>query len=716
MSRISVIQHDQTDCGAACLASVAKHYRFYVPIAKVRLLAGTDKLGTNMLGLINAAKKLGFEAKGVKATIDSLFKIPLPAIAHVVVDGKLQHYVVIYQITKTRITLMNPSDGKLTKMKLIDFEKTWTGALLILLPSEHFQESTEQATYRIRFWKLIRPHRNMLLQAGFGAIIYTILGLSTSIFVQKITDHVIVDGNQNLLQTMSIFMIAIFLFQSFISVMKDLFIMRTGQQIDVQLILGYYKHLLQLPQHFFDKMRVGEIISRLNDAVKIRVFINDAFMNIVVNFLIIISSFVLMFTYYWKLAVLLLLAIPIYVIIYLMTNMLNKKTQRQLMEQSADLEAQLVESLNSISTIKQFGIETFINHKTDISFIRLLRTIYRSGKNAIGTSISVETSAKLITLMLLWTGATSVLSNKMTTGELFSFYTLTAYFTGPLAAIIGANKMMQEALIAADRLFQIMDLEKETTRPSLTIPWSRLKGDIRFENVCFSYNTRGLVFKDLNLHIKLGSFTAIIGESGSGKSTLLSLLQQTYELDSGIIRIGDYPIKQLNSETLRQYIAVVPQQITLFAGSITENIALGQYQPDMQQIIEICTKLGITKFIENLPNGFDTQLGENGTTLSGGERQKIAIARALYRNPEILILDEATSSLDSVAENYVKMATDLLVAQQKTIVVIAHRLSTIRHADHIIVLNEGVKIEEGNHLQLMRKNGKYSQLWAKQFG
>lgn len=374
---IKIKQRDITDCGAACLASVAAHYQLKLPVARIRQFAGTDKKGTNVLGLIEAAKKLGFEAKGVKGSLESLSKIPLPAIAHVVVKNQLQHYVVIYKVTTRHILLMDPADGKVHRKPLDEFTKEWTGVLVLLLPDDNFATGNKKIANGLRFWQLIKPHKSIVLQALFGALVYTVLGLSTSIYVQKITDYVLVDGNRNLLNLMSLMMIVILLFQLFIGTAKTIFTMRTGQQIDARLILGYYKHLLKLPQQFFDTMRVGEIISRVNDAVKIRTFINDVAINLAVNVFIVFLSFGLMFTYYWKLALLMLVVIPLYLIIYFIANKLNKKVQRQLMENAADLESQLVESLNAVGTIKRFGLEDFSNNKTELRFVTLLRTVYQ---------------------------------------------------------------------------------------------------------------------------------------------------------------------------------------------------------------------------------------------------------------------------------------------------------------------------------------------------
>jgi len=711
---IQIKQRDITDCGAACLASVAEHYKLKLPLAKIRQYASTDKKGTNVLGLIEAATKLGFVAKGVKGDVDSLRRIPLPAIAHVIIKERLHHYVVVYKVTDNYIEVMDPGDGKMHRKTNNEFKKEWTGVLVLLLPDESFKKGNEKVANSSRFWQLIQPHKSIVLQALFGSLVYTILGLSTSIFVQKITDHVLVDGNRNLLNLMSMMMIAILLLQLFIGTVKTIFTIRTGQQIDAHLILGYYKHLLKLPQQFFDTMRVGEIISRVNDAVKIRTFINDVSIGLVVNVFIVFFSFSLMFTYYWKLALIMLTVIPLYLIIYLITNKLNKKIQRKLMENSAELESQLVESLNAVGTIKRFGLEEFTNSKTETRFITLLRTVYKSGKNSVFSGTSVELISQMLTIVLLWVGAGYVLDNEITPGELFSFYTLIGYFTGPAASLIGANRVIQDALIAADRLFEIMDLEIENDATNVALT-PELIGDIKFEKVAFRYGSRVTVFDDLNLTIKAGSFTAIVGESGSGKSTLMALLQNIYPIQNGNIFIGKYAIKYLNNASLRNLLSVVPQKIDLFAGNVVDNIAVGEDEPDMQCIIDICTQLGILNFIETLPMGFQTYLGENGTTLSGGQKQRIAIARALYRNPEILILDEATSSLDSASEKYVQRTIDLLVQQQKTIIIIAHRLTTIRRASHIIVLDKGKVIEEGSHDEMILAEGHYFSLWQQQF-
>lgn len=713
MAKITIKQHDITDCGAACLASISSHYNFEIPIARIRQYASTDKKGTNVLGLLEAAQKLGFEAKGVRGDFDSLFKIPKPAIAHVIVKEKLQHYVVIYAITKSYVKIMDPGDGKMHKKSHEEFKKEWTGVLVLLLPDEEFTQGNEKVPVYKRFWFLLRPHKFILVQAFVGSVIYTLLGFSTAIYIQKITDYVLVGGNTNLLNLLSVIMLVLLAFQIIISVFKDVFLIKTGQQIDVRLILGYYKHLLKLPQQFFDTMRVGEIISRINDAVKIRNFINGVALSLTVNVLIVIFSFALMFSYYWKLALIMLTIIPFYAVIYYFTNRLNKKTERKIMERSADLESQFVESLNSVGTIKRFGLEDFANIQTETRFISLLHTGYKSALNSVFSGTSSQFIARLFTIILLWSGSFFVISREITPGELLSFYAIVGYLTGPIAQLIGANKQIQNALIAADRLFEIMDLEREESENKMTLKKENI-GDIHFKNVDFRYGSRVEVFKDFNLEIPKGKITAIVGESGSGKSTLISLLQNIYPIQGGNITIGNSDLKYIENSSLRNLVAVVPQKIDLFAGNVIENIAVGEFEPDMERVINICKTIGIIDFIEKLPNSFGTYLGENGATLSGGQKQRIAIARALYKNPEILVLDEATSSLDSTSENYIQKAIQSLRRQNKTIVLIAHRLSTVINADKIVVLEAGKVIEQGNHTDLFESEGRYYQLWQQQ--
>jgi ABC-type bacteriocin transporter len=708
---ILIKQRDLTDCGAACLCSVAAHYKLKLAVSSVRYLAGTDKRGTNVLGLIEAAEKIGMQARGARGNEESLDKIPLPSIVHLVIKDQLHHFVVLYKVNKRSVYYMDPAEGKMVKRSRPAFMQEWSGVIVVLMPAEKFRPGKHTDSNLIRFWQLIRPHKMMMLQALVGALVFTVLGLASSIYVQKIIDHVLVEGNLRLLNLLSVVMIVLLFFQITIGTLKSVFALQTGQHIDSRLILGYYKHILALPQRFFDTMRVGEIMSRINDAVKIRTFVNEVALDIVVNILIIFFSMGLMFLYYWKLALVMLTIIPFYIILFAISKNLSKQQQRILMENSAELETQLVESLNSAGTIKKFGLEEFANSKTETSFLKLLRSIYTAGISALAISNFSELITRLFTIIILWSGSYFVLQQELSPGELLSFYALIGYLTTPAASLIGANRKVQDALIAADRLYEIIDLETENnSEPKIELTKEN-NGNIIFDRIRFRYGTRGVVFDSLSLVIGRGQSTAIVGESGTGKSTLMSLLQNLYPLQSGSITIGGVDLRHVSNPSLRKMVGVVPQEIDLFAGTIIENIAIGDPEPDMYHLVFICELLGLKEFIEGLPRHYHTLINEQGVNFSGGQRQKIALARALYRDPEILILDEATSSLDPLSEKQVHEALSWFSSKGKTLVIIAHRLSTIKHCQQILVLKDGRLAESGNHEQLLSAAGSYAALW-----
>lgn len=715
---VCIKQHDMRDCAAACIASVAAYYRIGVPIARIRQYACTDKQGTNVAGILRAAERIGLTAKGVKGPASALSQIPLPAIAHIKIqngDSIYYHFVVIYKVCRNRLRIMDPGIGSLEWKNFSDFEAQWTGVLILLEPADTYHPFNEKQSVSSRFWALVHPHRNVMVQSFVGALCYTVLGLSTSIYIEKITDYVLVGGNSHLLNLLSIIMLVILVLQIIMSVMQNVLMLRAGQLMDGTLILGYYQHLLRLPQSFFDTMRIGEITSRISDAAKIRTFVNTTAIGILVNVLILILSLSVMFFYYWKLALLVLAVIPLFVVLYWISDKWNQRTERKVMEDAAALESQLVESLEATKTIKQFGLEEYEGIRTENRFVKMMYSVYSSAKNGIFASVSSESLSRLFTILVLWAGCYFVMDGYMTAGELMSFYALIGYFTSPVASLISANKSIRNATIAADRLYEIMDMEVEESIEKVELS-REMVGDIVFSHVDFAYGTRKILFNDLNAKFEKGRITAIVGESGSGKSTIASLLQNLYNISAGKITIGDYELRHLSNRSLRDLVSSVPQQISLFSGTICQNIAIGDPNPDLNRINSLCTELGLVDMLDSIPDGIYAQVGENGALLSGGQKQRLAIARALYRNPEVLILDEATSSLDSFSEQYVQRVIENLKQSGKTILIVAHRLSTIKFADQILVMKSGKVAEQGSFNVLMDLRGEFYRLWTVQQG
>ncbi|HET7001460.1 MAG TPA: peptidase domain-containing ABC transporter [Puia sp.] len=680
---ILIKQRDAADCGAACLASVSSYYGLHLPVSRIRQYAGTGKHGTSLYGLIEAAGQLRFRAKGVRTTGHAITQIRTPAIFHLVQSG-LQHFVVIYKITNRYIWFMDPAFGKMIRDDIQSFNRQWSGIVLLLMPSDEFRQLNEKESAFVKCWQMVRPHRKVMVLAILLSIIYAGLGFSTSFYILRILDVILPGTDRNLLKMLGLVMILLYWFRFVAGYLKSMIALRTGQRMDRNLILGYYRHLLNMPQRFFDSMRTGELVSRVNDAMRIRAFINDIALGIIVNIFVLLLSLTLMFILHWQLAFLCMLSIPFYFVIYSVNNSVNAKWQRKIMKSGAALENHLMETIQGVSTIRRFGKEDFFYEKMENKYNPLMQSVFISSRNSILISHLSEWITGLLMIILLWNGANLVMGHELLPGELISFFTIAAFFAIPVQALIQANKPFQDALIAADRLFEITDLETENNESHVIECFP--EGDLVFKNVHFSYGPGTVVFKGQDIRLPMGQITAVIGESGSGKSTLVSLIQKLYVPDGGKIMIGDMDIQNLSTGILRKNIAAVQQHIDLFEGDFVYNIALGEQAPDLNRIYEICLRLGLHSFTDQLPDRYQTIIREQGVNLSGGQKQRIGIARALYKDPQILILDEATSALDSGSEKKVLDTLRWFYNQKKTIIVIAHRLSTIRQCDSIICL------------------------------
>lgn len=685
---VSFKQRDATDCGPACLKYVAHHYRLRIPIPRFRQLVGTGFAGSSVYALVEAARSLGFSAKGMKGPASALPGVPVPAIAHVLIDQRLYHYLVLVAWSPRGARVMDPASGRVEKWTHEQFTAVWTGVLVLLAPGEAFRPGDHTTSPWQRLWSLVGPHRAALTQAFAGAMASTVLALSMSIYVQKIVDSVIPDGNPRLLDLLTSAMLAILAVRLVLGVFQSLLSLRTAQCIDATLILAYYRRLLQLPQPFFDTMRVGEITSRVADAVKIRNFLNNSLLNLLLNPLILSFSLGTMFFYSWKLALLSLALVPLNGMIYWVVDRFNRTYQRRIMERAADFDAQLVESLGAQSVVRRFRLEEQAGLRTEVRLVRLLRSTWNAAVSGLGCSTAAALFTQAYLIVLLWIGARLVLETGLSPGQLMSCYTLAGYLTSPIAALIGLNGTIQETLIATDRLFEIMDLETETDRGGVEFTTAKA-GDIRFEEVSFRHAGRPATLREISVTVPAGRITVLAGDSGCGKSTFLALLQRLYLPEKGRIFVGPIDIQYFRLESLRRHLAVVPQHPTLLSGTVLENLAPGSSQPDMERLLGICRDVGATAFIEKLPQGFFTHLSENGANLSGGQRQRLVLARALYLDAPILLLDEPSSALDAQSE---QALTDLLVglrAAGKTVLLATHSPRLFAGADQIVTLAGG---------------------------
>lgn len=682
-------QHDVTDCGAACLGFVSAHYGKILPLARLRQIAGTNQRGSTALGLVEAARQLGFTAKGVKGQVAALSTVPLPAIAHCLLDRRLFHFIVLLEWTPRHARVMDPAGGRIEKWPRAKFESVWTGVLVLLAPDSGFHPGDHTASAGQRLWRLLQPHRSVITQALLGAIVTTILGLGMAIYVEKIMDSVIPDGNRQLLNLLSIAMLLVLGFKLVLGWFQALLSIRTAQRIDATLMLGYYRHLLRLPQAFFDTMRVGEITSRVGDAIKIRNFLNASLLNLVLNPLILLFTLGAMFFWSWQLALLSLAILPGNAAIYWLVNRANRRYQRQLIERGADFGAQLVESLHAQPVLRVFRLEDYATLRTETRLVRLLRVVWRTSLTGLGSNTAVTLVTQAYLIGLLWLGGDLVLRAGLTPGQLMSCYTLAGFLAGPIGTLIGLNASIQETLIATDRLFELMDLDLEPDEGTIEFSAAHVR-EIRLEQVSFKHAGRAATLQDITLSLPVGRITVLVGASGCGKSTLLALLQRLYLPVSGRILVGDIDVRFFRLASLRRHLAVVAQQTHLLSGTVLENLAPGESEPDMERLLHLCRVLGLLPFIEQLPQGFFTYLGENGMNLSGGQRQRLAIARALYSDAPILLLDEPSSALDAAAEDAMARRLRALCDQDgKTIILAAHSTRLAAIADVVVTMAEG---------------------------
>lgn len=715
--KISYIrQQDLKDCGPACLAMISRYYGFTMSISKIREVAGTDLEGTNIKGLIEAGEKLGFEVKGVKATnFEALKEIPLPAIAHVVMDGGLLHYVVIHKVKNNKIYIVDPEKGFIT-YSLEEFGQIWTGILVLMTPSGDFQTGKASQSTLSRFIFLLRQQTNLLVPLFFASIFFNLFGLLGAFYFKFLIDDIVTNQLLQTLHIVSIGIVILYIFKVFLSYFRTHLILYLSRRIDIQLMLGYYRHVVGLPMNFFETRKVGEIISRFMDASKIRDALSTITVTLMIDTVMVTLGAVLLYIHSPVLFGVTLLLIPFYIGIIFAFRKPYQHINREEMESNAKLNSYLVESLNGIATIKSYNAEKEVFFQTENRFVNLLRYVFKRGmlSNLQG---SIKMGLELIGgTVILWVGAMQVLKGSMTIGELITYNALLGYFLNPIENLIGIQPTMQSALVAGERLNEIFDLDAEKNeKEHKKVSPKQLSGKIECSNVTFCYGTRKNVLNNISFSIEQGSQVAFVGESGSGKTTISKLLMNYYEPQEGNIYYEDYHIKEINRTALRDRIAYVSQESFFFSASIYENLRFGlERKVSLEEMIHVCKLACIHEFISELHLSYETLLEENASNLSGGQRQRLAIARALLKKPDILILDEATSNLDSTTEKHITDMLKELGLQGVTVIMIAHRLSTIQHANQIFVMEKGNIIERGSHEELLFHKGEYYRLWKNQ--
>lgn len=706
-------QENEKDCGPVCLAMICNYHGKKVSIEKLRNIAGTDKNGTNLFGLIELGKYLGFQITGVQAeSTDNLKEIKYPCIAHIINKKGFEHFVIIEKINKNKIYIVDPDVGKYSTT-LNEFDEYWTKILLLIDKTEYFNTKDERPSISILFKNLFKNNSKYISLIFLSSLLINLFGFLSTFYFKLLIDDILPSNIIYNLHILSGAILLMYFVQSLITYFRSHLILFLSLKIDIKIMLDYYNHVLKLPMDFFETRKSGEILSRFMDSSKIR----EAFSTVTVTFfidtLMILLGSILLYLQSSRLFFITLIFIPIYILLAVVFRKPFEKYNRQQMEQNSELNSYLIETINGISTIKSYTAEEEVSIKSEKFFIRLIKKVLN-----LGIVTNVQMSIKgflslLISTVILWLGSYYVINNQMTLGELITFNALVVYFLGPIERMIDAQPIIQSAIVASRRIVEILDLEIEDNGNAVSE--FSFNNKIHINNLYFNYGHREDLLKDINLTINKDSFVAIVGESGSGKSTLAKLLVNYYQAKKGDIQIDQKNIVSIENKSLRKHIGYVSQKNFFFSGSIIDNLLLGNEKNiTIEEVISACKNAEIHEFIEQLPQGYQTTLEANGDNLSGGQLQRLALARLYIKNPEVFILDEVTSALDSTTENKIMNNLHNISKEGKTVIIISHKLSTIEKVDNIYCMKNGEIIEEGTHKQLLSNRSEYYTLWKNQ--
>ena len=704
-------QVDTRDCGVAALAMIFGYYGSYFSLATLREKAKTTNDGTTALGLVKVAEGLNFETRAFKADM-SLFdleEVSYPFIAHILKDGKLLHYYVVTGQDKHTIHIADPDPQvKMTKISRERFEQEWTGITIFLAPSPAYKPSQEKKNGLLDFIPLLIKQKGLIANIVLATLLVTVINIVGSYYLQSIIDTYVPDHMKTTLGMISIGLIIVYILQQFLSYAQEYLLLVLGQRLSIDVILSYIKHVFQLPMSFFATRRTGEIVSRFTDANRIIDALASTILSIFLDVSIVSIIAIVLFSQNSSLFFLTLLGIPVYALIIFLFMKPFEKMNHETMEANSLLSSSIIEDINGIETIKSLTSEKQRYQKIDKEFVTYLKKSFAYGRSESLQKVLKAAARLILNVLILWLGATLVMDQKISLGQLITYNTLLVYFTNPLENIINLQTKLQSARVANERLNEVYLVKSEFEEKKLIKDLSHFQADIDFRGVSYKYGYGANVLSEIDLHIPAGSKTSFVGVSGSGKTTLAKMMVHFYAPNQGDICLGGVNLNQLDKQALRQYINYLPQQPYVFNGTILENLLLGAREGTTQEDILRAVELAeIRSDIERMPLNYQTELSADGAGISGGQRQRIALARALLTDAPVLILDEATSSLDILTE---KRIIDNLMVLDKTIIFIAHRLTIAERSEQVVVLDQGRIVESGSHKELIEKEGFYHHL------
>ena len=712
-------QLDNMDCGATCLRIVAKYYGKSYTSQTLRKRSYITREGVSLLGISDAAESIGFRTMGVKVTLEQLEEENVtPFIAH----WRQTHFVVVYKIDKNKIYVSDPAEGRITYTKE-EFLKNWAstvengekqGVALVLQPSPDFYEQEDEKSNKTSFrflFKYLRPHKKLIVQLILGLVFGSLLQLIFPFLTQSIVDFGIANNNISFIYLVLIAQMVLFISRMTVDFIRSWIMLHISTRINISLISDFLIKLMKLPIGYFDSKMTGDLMQRIGDHQRIESFLTGQTLNTLFSFFNLIIFGAVLAWYSMKIFTIFIIGS----ILYLLWIYLFMKRRRELdfkrFQESASEQSNVIQLIQGMQEIKLQNAEKQMRWTWEKIQVRLfkvsLQGLALSQYQQAGTVFINETKNILISFY----AAYSVITGDMTLGMMLAVQYIIGQLNGPINQFIGFMHSMQDAKMSLERLGEIHNQEDEENIDDDKVAILPNNKSINVREVDFQYNKPHgeMILKDVSLTIPENKITAIVGTSGSGKTTLVKLLLGFYKVNKGEILIGENSLQNFSQAWWRSQIGAVMQEGFIFNDTIAKNIAVGQENVDKKRLLEAVKTANIQEFIEGLPLGYNTKIGTEGNGLSQGQKQRILIARAVYKNPQYLFFDEATNSLDANNERIIMDNLNKFF-KGRTVVVVAHRLSTVKNADQIIVIEKGKIIETGNHKELTKLRGSYYEL------
>ncbi|WP_083921076.1 type I secretion system permease/ATPase [Hahella ganghwensis] len=697
------------DTGLAALVMLARFHQVAADPAQLQHHFGTHEHPFLEGDLIRAARHLKLKVRAFKSTTDKLEKLPLPAIA----QNKDGGFFILAKVQDDKVLIQDPQANGPQTLDMSALSEIWSGRLILITKRSVLPGMTGKFDISW-FIPAILKYKHLLRDVIIASFFIQLFALITPLFFQVMIDKVLVHKGLTTLDVLAFGLVVISIFDVVLNGLRNYVFSHTTNRVDVSLGAKLYNHLTHLPVAYFLSRQVGNTVARVRELDTIRNFITSSALTLVIDLFFTIVFFVVMYFYSPTLTWVVAGSIPFYIALSVYITPILRRRLDEKFKRGAENQAFLTESVSGIETVKAMAVEPQMQRRWEENLAAYVAASFKANNLGNIASQTAQLINKIVTVLILWIGASLVMANELSIGQLIAFNMIAGRVSGPILKLVQLWQDFQQASISLARLGDILNTPTEPGHNPNRTTLPKLKGQVVFDNVSFRYGPeQPFVLKQLSLDVKPGEVIGIVGRSGSGKSTLTKLVQRLYVPESGRVLVDGVDLAQMEPAWLRRQVGVVLQENRLFNRSVKDNIALVDPSLPLERVIEAAKLAGAHEFIVQLPEGYDTVVGEQGASLSGGQRQRIAIARALITNPRILIFDEATSALDYESERIIQENMRHM-CHNRTVFVIAHRLSTVRQADRIIVVDQGQIVEMGSHEQLLEQNGYYAKLHSYQ--